>query len=186
MKKMLVMVAAALMLVGCGGVDIPNVVGESEDVARGAMLAAGAEYEVEYETTDEAAPGTVVRVETEDVGVNDAVLIVAEAPTIAITGSFALVEGSHTVGQPCSGSGGYSDFGPGMNVTIRDGNGNVVGSGSTGPAEGQSPGWCVTEFEIENIDIVDFYEIEIGRRGALSYTYEELESADFNVDLTLG
>lgn len=186
MKKIMFILATALLLAGCGGVDIPKVVGESEDVARGAMLAAGAEYEVEYETTDEAAPGTVVRVETEDVGINDAVLIVAEAPTITITGSFSLTEGSHTAGQPCSGSGGYSDFGQGMNVTIRDGDGNVVGSGATGPAEGESPGWCVTEFEIEDIEIVDFYEIEVGRRGALSYSYEDLESNDFNIDLTLG
>lgn len=186
MKKMMLVFAAALLLIGCGGVDIPNVVGETEDVARGAMIAAGAEYEVEYETTDEAAPGTVIRVETEDVGVNDAVLIVAEAPTITITGSFSLTDGFHDVGQSCSGSGGYSDFGQGMNVTIRDGDGNVVGSGATGPAEGQSPGWCVTEFEIEDVEIVDFYEIEVGQRGSLSYSYEDLESNDFNVDLTLG
>ena len=115
----------------------------------------------------------------------------------------------------CEGEGGYSDFGPGMNVTVRNGEGTIIGSGATRSLtaedvpEGESEevlagassfsaaqqnaylsdagfGFgCTVAFELEVPD-AEFYEIEVGRRGELSYSRSELEAMDWDVELTLG
>ena len=116
----------------------------------------------------------------------------------------------------CSGTDGYDDFGPGMNVTVRDGSGNIIGSGSTEsfdsddlPAEdadkddltdsqkaaaaaklaGKAGRACSVKFDVP-IESAEFYEIEIGKRGELSYSDSELKDWDYwiniNIDINLG
>jgi len=112
----------------------------------------------------------------------------------------------------CSGTGGYGDFGPGMNVTVRDGSGNIVGSGSTEsfdsddlPAEdadednltdfeeaaaqaesfGEAGLACSVKFDVP-IKSAEFYEVEIGKRGELSYSDSELKDRDYWISLSLG
>lgn len=50
-----------------------------------------------------------------------------------IEGQFTLTDTENVIGSwdSCSGTGGYSDFGPGMNVTVRDGSGEIIGSSRT-------------------------------------------------------
>lgn len=113
------------------------------------------------------------------------------------------IEGTWT---DCNGSGGYSDFGPGMNVTVRDGDNHIVGAGSTeslteadltsihfGIAaigakiwENSDPiGECTVKLELEVKD-AEFYSIKVGSRGELSYSKKELASRDYFLELSLG
>lgn len=118
-----------------------------------------------------------------------------------ITGSFTLID-SDVVGtwDGCFGSGGYDDFGPGMNVTVRDGQGDVVGVGSTESlSEADRTGvWaddvtfsedssvsCVVKFTVD-VKPAEFYSVEVGSRGDLTYSAAELEAAGWHVELSLG
>jgi hypothetical protein len=135
----------------------------------------------------------------------------AVSGTFTLTDSEGFVGGWDS----CSGDGGYDDFGPGMNVTVRDGDGSIVGTGTTesledadapdieaeegarGGADGalgiaammakdlMDGTWCTVKFEVP-VKRAEFYEIEVGRRGELSYSYEELEDNDWWVELNLG
>jgi hypothetical protein len=63
--------------------------------------------------------------------------------------------GSFTLNDPqvtgtfddCSGTGGYDDFGPGMNVTVRDQDGSIVGSGSTRSISNDDPDTTILDLE---------------------------------------
>lgn len=118
-----------------------------------------------------------------------------------ITGSFTLID-TGVVGtwDGCFGSGGYDDFGAGMNVTVRDGQGNIVGVGSTESlSEADRTGaWaddvtfsedstvsCVVKFIVE-VKPAEFYSVEVGSRGELAYSAAELEAAGWHVELSLG
>lgn len=104
----------------------------------------------------------------------------------------------------CSGEGGYADFKAGMNVTVRDGEGSIIGTGSTrnlttadlddktwGPTAelAESPKRrntaCTLVFEVPVKD-AEFYTVSAGKRGELSFSREELASGGWWVDLTLG
>lgn len=128
----------------------------------------------------------------------------SEIQTLA--GTFTLID-SDVVGSwtRCGGSGGYDDFGAGMNVTARDGSGRIVGSGNSrnlteSDLSSDLPGLaaaaadeseedgidvtCVVSFEIE-VEDADFYEIEVGSRGGLSYSRADLDAADWFIELSL-
>ena len=107
----------------------------------------------------------------------------------------------------CSGTGGYDDFGPGMDIRILNQDNKLIGSGSTKSLDQLA----VTDpeyFELlkgddfdpnDDAEIVcqvaalvpvsggaEFYRVEIGRRGEMSYTRADLEEADWQLDLSLG
>lgn len=137
----------------------------------------------------------------------------------SITGEFTLTDTESVMGEAtsCRGTGGYDDFGAGMNVTVKNGRGQIVASGSTEniPADYLAEDdldaksddevgsdtdemsddekldlffdyiGCVVIFEVE-VPVEDFYSIEVGRRGDLSYSYEDLEEMDWAVALSLG
>lgn len=113
-----------------------------------------------------------------------------------IVGELTLVDSDVTVydDQTCAGTGGYDDFGDGMNVTIRDASDKVIASGVT--ANAKSPKGdgdvsiltdmiCKTKFAVEVPD-ADFYQVQVGHRGTLSYRKAELEKKDWKVELSLG
>jgi hypothetical protein len=113
------------------------------------------------------------------------------APTQSITGSFTLISsGIFAAGTPeCSGEGGYSDIRPGLQVTVKNGSGSIIGKSSLGPNEysGENANVvCKYSFKINNVPKADFYQIEVGSRGALSYSFEELRKQDWNVAFSLG
>ena len=65
----------------------------------------------------------------------------ADADALTIRGTFTLADSENVIGSwdSCFGDGGYDDFGPGMNVTIRDGDGSIVGTGNTETLENLPP-----------------------------------------------
>lgn len=123
------------------------------------------------------------------IGGNDAAML---------TGEFALVDSEGFTGSTgsCRGAGGYSDFGPGMDVTIRNGDGAIVATASTEALQSDAEevlsellygdDACVVVWEAEVPDDEAFYEIEIGRRGSLSYSHAELTENDWHVTTSLG
>lgn len=104
-----------------------------------------------------------------------------------IDGTFTLADSSgfSNTGTGCVGDGGYSDIRPGTAVTVRDGSGTILGTSSLGPGE-ELVVWCQFEFTVAGIPKADFYEIEVGRRGSLSYSYDEMARNDWNVSFSLG
>ncbi|MCD9623933.1 hypothetical protein [Rhabdothermincola salaria] len=149
-----------------------------------------------------------------------ALVVASEDDGLTLTGEFALSDTDSIRGGPetCSGTGGYSDFGPGMNVTVRNGSGEIVASGTSAnivideyfgdnateergdgrsddDSDDMSPEeladlmfeflGCTVVFEVD-VPSEDFYVIEVGRRGELSYSRTELEERNWNVSLSLG
>jgi hypothetical protein len=128
----------------------------------------------------------------------------------AIGITFTLVDISDisgTVGD-CFGTGGYDDFGSGMNVTVRDERGDLVGSaqmlsleslkatqpefyeqieaGGSQDLSAEVDLTCEIATLVQIEDGSDIYEIEIGRRGDSSVTRAELDGKDWIVSLSLG
>lgn len=105
----------------------------------------------------------------------------------------------------CSGVGGYSDFGAGMDIEITNQDGKIIGSGtalSLSMLEEEEPAYfeanhadtdldrsaeiiCIVAALIPLEGKSDFYKIDVGRRGDLSYSYGEMEENDWSVELSL-
>ncbi len=114
----------------------------------------------------------------------------------------------------CSGTGGYDDIRAGLNVTVLDGEGAIVGTGSarnlTEADAGEMTldkaiedpdapmtlelsaafapaldGECTLVFEVPVKD-AEFYVVKAGGRGELSYSHDELEERGWFVQLSLG
>ncbi|MFZ4433862.1 MAG: hypothetical protein ACOYOQ_11780 [Microthrixaceae bacterium] len=117
------------------------------------------------------------------------------------------IEGSVT---DCEGTGGYSDFTEGQDLTVRDGQGTIIGAGQVrhptdvtdlqnhstaderdtfaqvwDKLSDDSSFGCVLVFDVEVKD-ADFYELTLGRRGTQTWTRAELEAQDFRVSVSLG
>lgn len=136
--------------------------------------------------------------------------------TELMSGTFTLNDDADSVigsWNDCSGTGGYDDIGPGMNVTVRNGSGEIVATTDTvsltreivqtttlGKPEMTDDevdelvdtmetlvdiGLCVVYFEVD-VPVTEFYEVGVGSRGELSYTFEELKDAGFSVNLSIG
>ena len=122
----------------------------------------------------------------------------------------------------CEGTGGYSDFGAGMRLSVKGKSDEIVGTGNVvnvtdsnledvvqAELDGDSPigldattledgkdelrGWledseeymCAVYFEAD-IDPSDYYSVELGDRGDLSYSRDELADQGWVVGITLG
>ena len=116
-----------------------------------------------------------------------AVLLVAACGGQTITGSFVLRGSGETTGTTCAGTGGYSDIRTGVNVVVKDGTGKVIGTGTLldDPDADTVFGRCSYVFSVPVTD-ADFYSVEVGRRGALTYSRAELEAQGWTVGFTLG
>lgn len=114
-------------------------------------------------------------------------------PVYSIKGSFELIDeniegGSEEPGSQCYGTGGFNDISAGMPVTIRDEKGLIIATGDT--TEGTRPVehpsvTCIFGFKIEGIPKANFYTIEIGRRGNLNYSFEDMNKRNWEVSLRL-
>lgn len=85
----------------------------------------------------------------------------------------------------CEGYGGYSDLQAGGNVTVHDGTGAIVATGTLDTGK-LVVGGCAVPFTIENVPEAPFYSIEIGHRDGYSVSLEELNAERWLLDLTVG
>lgn len=112
-----------------------------------------------------------------------------------ITGSIQIFGQSDSVtssGDTCSGAGGYDDIEEGAQVTVKDGDGDLLATADLGPGEvtdednsTDSFTQCDLPFTVD-VPASDFYVIEVSHRGEISYSREELEKKNWKVELSLG
>ncbi len=111
-------------------------------------------------------------------------------PTVELTG--------FTGSSDCEGgTGGYGDIGPGTDVVVRGGEGQVLGTAQLGdgPSVPMSEvleeeildGGCIWSTTVRDVPTgEDFYSISVGERGEQTYSEEELEEREWSVSLELG
>jgi hypothetical protein len=109
--------------------------------------------------------------------------------TYRIAGTFALNGEPGTdffnLGLGCQGTGGYSDIMGGVQVTVRNGTGDILAVDALHDAGGDELKVCEFYFTLD-VPKEAFYEITVGRRGEMVYSFADLEKAKWHVDLTLG
>jgi hypothetical protein len=113
-------------------------------------------------------------------------------------GSISLKLGSPQIvwnmGQPCSGTGGYSDMSGGAEVEVRNGDGIIIATGHLNQGIGTDPSstdlktatTCIFSFDIDGVPDTDFYSVEVNHRGGTPFPKSEMESNAWTVALTLG
>jgi hypothetical protein len=88
---------------------------------------------------------------------------------------------------PCHGTGGYSDLNANTQVTVKDADGSIIAVGTLGAGLRGGPHECDFFGTVDNVpDDQDIYQVEVGRRGALSFTHDELEADKWIVFVSLG
>jgi len=93
------------------------------------------------------------------------------------------------IGDSCSGDGGYSDIDEGATVSVKNQSGTLIGSGRLGPGTvqgGSTLKWCVFPFEVGGVKDAQFFQVEVSRRGGLSYSKADMEKNDWTVHASLG
>ena len=107
-----------------------------------------------------------------------------------LTGTLRLVDpGVERTATSCHGTGRYSDVGPGMNVSVRDGKGSIIGTAGTVPAPVATEGaaaTCELRFEVGGLPGARRYSLSVGGRFSATYSKQALDAAGWHVELTLG
>lgn len=96
----------------------------------------------------------------------------------------ALIDGQ-TFPCPQGVGGGYDDIRDGADVTVKDGAGELLGTGVLTGGTATDVG-VTFAFTVEGVPDSDFYQVEVSHRGALSYSRAELEDAGWVVEASLG
>lgn len=109
-----------------------------------------------------------------------------EDKTPAIAGHFLLKDPKvRTPGAECAGSGGYDDIHAGAQVRVTNEDGKVLGVSALG--SGTPAGlYCSFSFTVDPLPKASVYSFEVSRRGQISYTAKQLETALWMVELSLG
>lgn len=170
---------------------VPSVVDEERSFAAGALRSAGFDINVRTRADGDVREGHVL--EQSPAGGSRVMkgsavtLVVSELPTFALEGTFMLVDSESVLGGDgfCIGIGGYSDIKSGLSVTVKDGAGLILATGSLENSR-RSGNSCSYSFRIRDIKQADFYSVEVGRRGSLTFSHSEMLSNNWNVAFTLG
>ncbi|MEY2422810.1 MAG: hypothetical protein QOI95_2877 [Acidimicrobiaceae bacterium] len=100
---------------------------------------------------------------------------------------------SDQVGGPCTGQGGFNDLRDGAPVVVKDGAGKIVATGQLGAGKRIGVNGATTvstecrfPVTVSGIPASDFYQVEVSRRGAQTYSLADLETATWQVHLTIG
>ena len=179
-----------LATTGCGtSVRVPEIIGTDEGYAKGLLIGANLEPVVVEEPVLDVPAGEVLRQTpapgTEVNEASEVTLVVAVSPEFEIIGTFTLgPDGTQSAGS-CNGTGGYRDIKAGLPVTLRDGAGAVLATSrlDNGTRDGRR---CTFGFQLPDIPQAEFYAVEVGRRGELTYSFAEMQASDWKVSLTIG
>lgn len=108
--------------------------------------------------------------------------------THTITGSIDLIDPDETwtFGRGCSGDDGFDDLREGADVRVYDGARNLIANGRLDAGEATGTHICRFPFTVEDVPEVDFYEIEIANRAGPSWSLEDMEENEWQVELTIG
>ena len=110
-----------------------------------------------------------------------------------ISGTFTLLDDDLLVAptdsplkDACWGSSGYDDISGGLGVVIKDGAGTIIANDDLWTGKNTGRNACTFPFYVSNVPDADFYTIEVGRRGSLVYSRDEITRADWSVAFRLG
>ena len=110
-----------------------------------------------------------------------------------ISGTFTLLDDDLLVVRTdsplkgtCWGRGGYNDISSGLGVVIKDGAGTIIAKDELWAGKNTGRNECTFPFYVSNVPDADFYTIEVGRRGSLVYSRDEITRADWSVAFSLG
>ena len=170
---------------------VPVVVDEERSFAAGALRSAGFDINVRTRADGDVREGHVL--EQSPAGGSrvrkgsQITLVVSELPSFALNGTFTLFDSTGGTSTNCYGRGGYSDIESGVAVTVKDGFGTILATGSLGNGQRSAAGGsCRFPFRIRDVKQSDFYSIEVGRRGSLSYSHSEMLANNWEVAFSLG
>lgn len=129
--------------------------------------------------------------EIERVGLRDTLAELIDPPpapgTFTLNGTVELIDPDESWNLPvCQGSGGYSDLAGGANVVIRDGSDAIIGVGELNSGATQSRSVCQFEFTIRDLLETGFYTISISGRDGPTYSFNDLELANWVIALSIG
>jgi hypothetical protein len=121
------------------------------------------------------------------------------SPKHMVMGSFSILPSDDNTSNytgsrdgGCQALGGYSDVKEGVPVTLKDGEGRLLGTSTLGSGTlGNTPDSpdqraCVFGFSFSDIPQVPFYTVEIGRRGEVSYSLADLQARSWTISVKLG
>lgn len=113
-----------------------------------------------------------------------------ELRTIEVTGRFIVFDydsfGHLSVDDECfSGDGGYGDINTSTPVVMTNTQGDVLHRTELGIGTVDAQGTCTFEFKLPVTEGEDNYVVAVGRRGEMTYTFEEIQT-ESPLLLTLG
>lgn len=114
----------------------------------------------------------------------------AGAKTTEVTVKFHLEDYDTAFGD-CEGTGGYTDIGTGASVTIKSGDGDVLGATKLGKGEASSNGtqmaFCDWTVKVPDVSTEEkFYVAEIAGRGEITSSRDDLAADGWTFELSLG
>jgi hypothetical protein len=106
-----------------------------------------------------------------------------------VKGYLSLQDSAVFMGKACEGAGGYTDLGEGTPVVVRDGDGEIIGTGRFSEGKGAGvrsgaigiPSACVFAFKVKHVPDADMYSFQMSHRGGVVYTHAELEENNWKV-----
>lgn len=104
-----------------------------------------------------------------------------------LDGTFTVVDpdGYREVATGCRGVGADADIAPGTDIVLRDDAGRVVARSSLGDGTEDAAG-CTFPFTLYAVPRSEAYELQVGSRGSLTYSRDELDRLDWTVALSSG
>ena len=103
-----------------------------------------------------------------------------------VKGYLSLQDSAVYMGKACQGAGGYTDLEEGTPVVVRDGDGQVIGTGRFGAGKGAGArSACVFAFTVKHVPDADTYSFQMSHRGGVVYTHEELEENNWKIGAAL-
>lgn len=82
--------------------------------------------------------------------------------------------------------GGYTQISA-ASVEVRDENDKLIGSTTATPNVGPHSGYsCSVKFTVPDVPKAGFYQVTVGSHDGPTYSYAEMEAADWNLELSLG
>lgn len=92
-----------------------------------------------------------------------------------VAGTFTLTaeSGTWTIDRECRGTGGYSDIAAGQQVRLMS-DGKLLDVQTLGSGRAELSYQCVYSFTLKVPKGHKFYDVSVGRRGNVTYTYEQL------------
>lgn len=85
----------------------------------------------------------------------------------------------------CGGMNGFDDLRYEMPITVTNEEGKIIGIGSAGFGVLVDSD-CVFTYKIDNIPRSNFYSIEVGRRGKVNYSIEQIIRDNWKVLISIG